>query len=146
MRTAHTSPLPSSARMFLWLVSVLVAVTLFSLYFFRSGSVPFIFAVTSIFAFPVGFLYLPVVLALKDADRERLWILLLTGIAIGPAALALWGLFLELRGENAWQGDGLGLGILPCMLCAIIVGSLCSVLYVLALKLLPHLLPEPKSN
>jgi hypothetical protein len=81
------------------------------------------------FALPVSFLYLPVVIAIKDAKGGRLWAVLVSGILIGPVSLALWGFILHLRGaavRSLWQGDGLAPGLEQCMVFALIVGSLTS--------------------
>jgi hypothetical protein len=140
-----TSPkaAPSTlGRISLWLGSLLLVVCLFSLFISRGASVEsvvFIFKVTMIFALPAWFLYLPLVVLLKDAEEQRGWVLLATGILIGPASMALWGLIFQLRGEDAhlvWQGDGEAPGIVANMICASIVGFLTSGLYVASLKLI----------
>jgi hypothetical protein len=94
------------------------------------------------FAFPVWCLYLPFVIALKDAEERRMWITLVSGILIGPASVALWGLILLRRGgdpHEIWYGDpllcalgGIGAG----MVFALIVGFLTISSYVIALKVL----------
>ena len=65
-------------------------------------------------------------------------IILLGGILIGPASMALWGLILQLRGgdtQTIWHGDPLtGVGGIVVMLFALIVGSLTSFFYIFALK------------
>jgi hypothetical protein len=64
---------------------------------------------------------------------------LATGILIGPASMALWGLIFYLRGENAhmvWQGDGEAPGLVADMICASIVGCLTTALYVTSVKLI----------
>ena len=52
--------------------------------------------VTMTLALPIWCLYLPFVIALKDAEEWRIWIILFSGILIGPASLASWGLILQL--------------------------------------------------
>jgi hypothetical protein len=69
-----------SATLFVLLFSVL----------FPAWSIIVILRVTMIFAFPFWYLYLPFVIALKDAEERRIWIILLSGTLIGPASLALW--------------------------------------------------------
>jgi hypothetical protein len=135
-------------RIGLWFGSLLVSVTLFSLLvtlhfsgpgFFRAGSVLLTFRVTMIFAFPVWCLYLPFVIALKDAEERRGWTILFSGLLIGPASLALWGLILQLRGgdpHKIWHGDPLAFGLNGAMLFALIVGFLTTSFYVIALKVL----------
>jgi hypothetical protein len=124
-------------RIGVWFVCLLVSVTAFSL-FFRTGAF-FVFRATMTFALPVWFLYLPFVIVLKDAEQRRGWIIVASGIAIGPASLALWGLILQLRGgdkHTIWQGDGIGLGVLQGMICAAIVGFLMTACYAIALKVI----------
>src|SRR5215469_8775817 len=90
-------------RVGLSLGCLLFSVTLFSLLFillFGAGAVPFVFRVAIMVAIPVWCLYLPFVIALKGAEGWRIWIILLSGILIGPTSLALWGLTLQLRGGD----------------------------------------------
>jgi hypothetical protein len=127
--------------------SLLLSAILFSLSFielFRAGASLPIFHVTIVFALPVWCLYLPFVIALKDAEARRIWIILFSGILIGPASLAFWCLILQLRGGDPytiWHGDPLtGLGGIAAIICALIVGFLTTSLYVLALRVLHRLL------
>ena len=130
-------------RVGLSLGCLLLSVTLFSLLFilpFGAGAVALVFRVAIVFAIPVWCLYLPFVIALKDAEGWRIWIILLSGILIGPTSLALWGLTLQLRGgdpHEIWQGDPLiGLGGIAAMIFAVIVGFLTTFFYVIALRVL----------
>ena len=138
-------------RIGLWFGSLLVAVTLFSLFFclffgssgfLRIGPAFLVFRVAMTFAFPVWCLYLPIVIALKDPEGRRIWTILVIGILIGPASLALWGLILLLRGGDPhmiWNGDpllGTLGGIAAGMVFALIVGFLTTSSYVIALKVL----------
>jgi hypothetical protein len=120
------------------LVAGLLFSALFSLIFGGAGSTFPIFRITMTFALPVGCLYLPVLIALGDEGERRVPIIILGGVFIGPASMALWGLFLEWSGGNAhtiWYGDPLtGVGGLVALLFAFIVGSLTTVFYVLGLK------------
>ena len=133
-------------RIGLWFSSLLLAALLFSflssLIFGGAGSVFPIFRVTMTFALPVGCLYLPVLIALESENERRMPVIILGGILIGPASMALWGLFLEWRGGDAhaiWNGDPLtGLGGLVAMIFALIVGSLTTLFYVLALRVTRH--------
>jgi hypothetical protein len=138
-------------RIGLWLVCLLLSVPLFSLVLAlslassESAAMSAIFPiirVTMIFALPVWCLYLPVVIALKDAEQRRIWTILLSGSLIGPLAMLLWSLILQLRGfsqKAIWQGDPL-LGWLGGGIAAItfsfIVGLLTTSLYVIALRLM----------
>ena len=126
-------------RLSLWFGSLLLSATLFVLLFsvlFRASAI-LILRVTMIFAFPLWCLYLPFVIALKDAEERRIWITLLSGTLIGPASLALWGLMLQLRGgdpHEIWYGDPLiGLGGFAAMIFAFIVGFVTTSFYVVAL-------------
>jgi hypothetical protein len=140
--TSRKTSLGTLERVFLWLGSLFLAVCLFSLLLSQGASVEavvFIFKYTMIYALPVWFLYLPLVVLLKDADERRGWILLATGFLIGPACMALLGLILQVRGENAhivWQGDGEAPGAVGCMISASIVGFVTTGLYVTSMKLL----------
>jgi hypothetical protein len=138
-------------RIGLWFGSLLLSVTLFSLLFnlhfsgpgfFRVGTVLLVFRVTLIFALPVWCLYLPFVIALKDAEEGRMWTILISGVLIGPAALVFWGLLLQLRGADPdaiWRGDPLAIGMGGAVIFALIVGFLTTSVYVIAaLKVLHH--------
>lgn len=124
----------TSLRIGIWLGCFLLTVTAFSLFF---GAAFFVFRITVEFAFPVWVLYLPIVVLLKDAEKPRSWIILGSGLFIGPASLGLWGLILQLRGGDShtiWQGDGIGLGVFQGMFYAAILGGLMAAGYVAVLK------------
>ncbi|HEY1984170.1 MAG TPA: hypothetical protein VGG85_02110 [Terracidiphilus sp.] len=92
-----------------------------------------------IFALPVAILYLPFVLAHQDAEGRRIWLLLVSGILIGPVSMFLWMIILLLRGYGAdavWRGDAEGLSAVSAMTCALIVGSTTTAIYVATLKIL----------
>ncbi len=89
-----------------------------------------------IFAFPVACLYLPFVVALSRQDKSQLWQLMLGGIVIGPASLAIWGLVLGTRGSpSIWEGDGIGFGLAAALILSLIVGFLTTMFYIIALKI-----------
>jgi hypothetical protein len=144
-------------RIGLWFGSLLLSVALFSLFFallnsgpgfFRAESVFFTFRVTMIFALPAWFLYLPFVIALRDAEERRSLTILASGTVVGPASLVLWGLLLQLGGadpQTIWQGDPLAFGFLESMIFALIVGFLTTSFYVVALKVL-HRWPATKNR
>ena len=128
---------------------LLLAVTFFSLLFnlLFSGissswaeSFLFTFRFTMIFALPVWCLYLPFVIALKDAEERRGGTILGSGTLIGPVSLALWGLLLQGRGGNPHQiwygGPIISLGGIAAMIFAFLVGFFTSSLYVIALHAL----------
>jgi hypothetical protein len=126
----------------LWFSSLLVAVLIFSLVlsliFGGAGLISQIFRVTMTFAFPVGCLYMPVLIFLRNTAEQRVPIILLGGIVIGPSSMALWGLALQWRGGDThaiWHGDPLtGVGGFAALLFALIVGSLTTFFYIFALK------------
>jgi hypothetical protein len=60
-----------------------------------------------LFALPVWCLYLPVVIAVKDAGYLRIVTILFSGSLIGPVSPGVWCLILELKGGNEemiWHG------------------------------------------
>ena len=149
------NPADTFRRIGLWLCSFVVAVTLLSLlcclpFSFRSFAVIFQFTsvlrwflslvlqITTILALPVWLLYLPFVVAVKDAEGPRLWIILTSGTLIGPACLTILGLILQLGGGDAhsiWHGDGgISLGIVQSMPLAFGVGFVSASLYVIGLR------------
>jgi hypothetical protein len=127
----------------LWFLSLLLSISLFSLIYGRLyglDSFIFVFRITIIFAAPIACLYLPIVVRLKDAEEGRMRIIAGSGILIGPVCLALWSLILAAQGKHSvWSGDGLGFGIIPILALASIVGSLTTMFYIVALKLVYHL-------
>jgi hypothetical protein len=137
-------------RVGLWFIALLLAVGLFTLLFCLRqdvGSPAGIFVATLLFALPVACLYLPIVIGLKDAEERRIWIILCSGTLIGPVSMALWGLVLQLRGEDShtvWYGDPLlGIGGLASMVFAAIVGSFTVLFYVSALKVIHRRFRKP---
>jgi len=141
-RTGEHSFTKALSRIGLWFSSLLIAVLLFSLLFSLmvggAGSIFMIFRVTMTFALPVGCLYLPVLIALRNTEKQQISIILLGGILIGPASMALWCLVLLWTGGDShtiWHGDPLtGMGGFAAMLFALIVGSLTTVFYIFGLK------------
>jgi hypothetical protein len=130
-------------RIGLWFGCLLLAVGLFSVLFIRffspGGEVMFIFRITMMFAFPVWLLYLPITIKLRDVEDNRIWIILASGILIGPLALTIWCLILQLFGGGAhaiWHGDDLAPSTVACMIFASVVGFLTTLLYGIALKIL----------
>jgi hypothetical protein len=127
------------SRVALWFGSVILSVAVFSVLLSRGTGVLFIFRVALMFALPVWCLYLPFVFALKDAEGRRIWIILVSGVLIGPASLALLGLVQQLRGgdpQKIWQGDPLIGGTPLLMISASVVGFLTTAFYGIALKAL----------
>jgi len=123
-------------RIGLWFCSLLLGVSIFSVFF--GGAALVVFRVAMMFAFPVAVLYLPVVVALRNAEQERIWTILISGLLVGPASLAVWGLILQAKGRDAhmvWIGDGIDWGVVPCMPLAAVVELLTIALYVAGLKI-----------
>ena len=130
-------------RIGLWFGCLFFSVALLSLLLSSLGASAYVvFRVTMMFALPVACLYLPFVIALKDAEGRRIWTILLSGILIGPAVPGLLGLFLQLRGQlrgedvhKVWQGEPLtGVGLGSAMIYALIVGFMTTACYVIVLK------------
>lgn len=125
-------------RIGLWLGSMLIAGAFFStLSCLLFGPFMFFYLIL-IFGLPGWLLYLPFVMAVKDAEGRRIWTILDSGISIEPAAIGLWGLILVRRGGDPlsiWYGDPLlGIGMGAGMIFALILGSLTTSIYVFALK------------
>ena len=77
----------------------------------------------------------------RDAEEGRWLVIAGSGVVIGPAAMALWILILAALGEPyAIRGDpAFPLGLVACVVFAFIVGSVTTILYVSALKLIHRL-------
>jgi hypothetical protein len=126
-------------RVGFWLGSLLVSVLVFTLFFGAGRAVIFIYRTTMILAFPVWCLCLPLIVKLRDTEGTRIWIILGVGAVVGPFALALWCLVLQLRGGDAytiWHGDPLAPSTAMFMLFASFVGLLTSSMYAITLKLI----------
>ena len=127
----------------LWFVSVLLSVGLFSLWFagFQWGGVAVSdFRITMKFALPVACLYLPIVIMQRDAEERRILVIAGSGIVIGPAFIVLLALIAALRGQpDVIAGDPLAFGLKACLVFSFIVGSLTTILYITALKLVHRL-------
>jgi hypothetical protein len=140
------NPMNILTRIGLWFGCFLIAVALFSLLFSQlfsnGGAVMFIFRATMTLALPVWFLYLPFIVKLKDSEDRRIWIILVSGILIGPLALTVWCLILQLGGGDArdiWQGDPLAPSTAACMIFASVVGFLATAIYGISLKVVYRL-------
>lgn len=137
-------------RIGLWLLSLLFGVAFFCIlavpfwyiYAYVSGyhrvinslslsgiadSFVLFFITTFAFALPTACLYLPLVIALKDAENGRMKILLSAGAALGPCVILLT----YLAGRQP-PDDNLALGAL----CALAVGTFSTLLYLFFLKTL----------
>jgi hypothetical protein len=129
-------------RIGLWFSSLLLAGLLFAVCFGLilggAGSILLIFRITMTFELPVWCLCLPVLIAFRNTEAQRMPMILLGGILIGPVSMALWGLALECGGGDTrtiWHGDPLtGMGGFTAMLFGLIVGSLTTFFYFLGLK------------
>ena len=138
---SSTKPLNTFTRILLWLASLLLSALLFSVFADRGipQAIRFIFQFTLFFAMPAWLLYLPVLVKFPGVTRRQLWILAIAGILIGPASLIAWNIILPSPaqsthsfsvGDVVWRGRGL------MMMQAAIVGSLTTVFYLAALRLL----------
>ena len=133
-------------RIRLWFLSVLLAIVLFVLAYALPASfsrnmadvmdvVEMVFLTTSIYAIPVALLYLPLVIALKDATKWRLWALLIVGVLIGPAAIALWSLIWSLAMKGLPEDEISMTALAPSFtLFAFIVGAIATVAYIFLLR------------
>jgi hypothetical protein len=126
-------------RICLWLVSLLIADAGFSLFFgfFSFEVFAAYFVVTLLIAWPAWCLYLPFVIAFKDAEGRRIWILASVGVLIGPLSLLLWDAIDRLQGVKARM---LGMDPLHSMggvsiVLALAAGSLTTCAYVYGLKI-----------
>ena len=134
-------------RIGVWFGCLLIAVALFSLLFIRlfsaGGDVMLVCRITMMFALPVWFLYLPFTVKLKDAEDRRIWIILVSGILIGPLSLTIWCLILQLRGGDAhtiWgQGDPEAPSTAAFMIYASVVGLFATAIYGISLKVIYRL-------
>jgi hypothetical protein len=139
-------------RIGVWFGCLLVAVAFFSLLLirpFRAGDVMLVFRITMMFALPVWFLYLPFIVKLKDAEDRRIWIILVSGILIGPLSLTIWCLILQLRGGDAraiWQGDPLAGSTAADMIFASVVGFLATAIYGISLKVIYRLTTDSRGH
>ena len=126
----------------LWFLSVLLSVGLFSLAFARlfgwsPDALARDFLITMKIALPVACLFLPIVIKQRDAEEGRAWVIVGSGLVIGPAYLLLRGLIAAIGGEpHVFERDEASpFGIVAFLIFASIVGSLTTILYVAALKL-----------
>lgn len=127
----------------LWLCALFLAIALFCVAIGSlSGSNEaflLFFRITTIYALPVGCLFLPIVIVFGNLESRRsLRLFLLSGILVGPISMAILMLFFELKGEDPqriWHGDPLtGIGGFTTMLFALFVGSATTILYLLGLR------------
>jgi hypothetical protein len=126
-------------RILLSFCSLLLAVTIFSAILGTRGSVPFIFGVAILFAFPVWLINLPILFLLKNVSRRYAWMVPALGALIGPVCLMLWCGMLVFRGSNwssLWNGDPEAGGLGSALICASLIGLGTNSFYAVALRLL----------
>lgn len=134
----------------LWFLSVLLSVGLFSLAFARlfgwsPDALARDFLITMKIALPVAFLFLPIVIKQRDAEEGRAWVIVGCGFVIGPAYLLLRTLIAGGGDPHAFERDEASpFGIVAFLIFAAIVGSLTTILYVTALKLVHRLTTASK--
>jgi hypothetical protein len=134
-------PLNAITRIALWFAALLFAAFLFSAWIGRGWPDLFIVRITLMFALPAWLLYLPLLIAYPRPSRRQWAILIVTGFLIGPLSMATWSLVLLSRGETAhsvWAGDPEAGGLAAMMIYAAIVGSLTTIFYLSALRLLEN--------
>jgi hypothetical protein len=85
--------------------------------------------VTFLFAFPVWLLSLPLVIALKNAEGWRLWMILVAGVLAGPGFILIWSIIsIPSGGHITWQGSG------SFFITALKVSLIATVAYAFALR------------
>jgi hypothetical protein len=138
------TPMIAARNIGLWFLSVLLSVSLFSWGF--PGLFARNFLITMRIALPVACLYLPIVIMQRDAEEGRMRVIAGSGIVIGPAYLVLRGLILVMLGEpGVFERDAASpFGMVAVLVFAFIVGSLTTILYITALKLVHHLTSASK--
>jgi hypothetical protein len=139
-------------RIGLWFVCLPIAISIFSLLLSRFlldgvgfGKLWFILPIFRVMmksALPIWFFCVPVVVAVKHAQGWRMWTLLAVGSLIGPLAVGLWFLILQMGGaapQPMWQGDPLmgwvGSAITG-MIFALSIGVLTSSMYLIGFTIL----------
>jgi hypothetical protein len=130
-------------RIGLWFISLILGVTFFCFFLSLLPSIRLnflIFRITFIAALPVWCLFLPVVIAVRDAEERRSRFILFSGTVIGPVSVVLWCIILQFRGtdlQTVWYGDPLtGVGGISGGIFALIVGFLTTSFYVIGLRAL----------
>jgi hypothetical protein len=84
-----------------------------------------------LFAFPGWLLSLPLVMAIRDAEGWRGWVILLIGVSIGPGFLLVWAfLTAQSRGGRIVNSEGDGF----FYIASLIISSLTTIFYVSVLK------------
>jgi hypothetical protein len=142
------TPMIAARNIGLWFLSVLLSVGLFSLAFaglygWSPEALARDFQITMKIALPVACLYLPVVIMLRDAEEGRMRVIAGSGIVIGPAYLVLRGL---IAGTLLDQDAADPFGLVAFLVFAFIVGSVTTILYITALKLVHHLTSASKGS
>lgn len=140
-------------RIGLWFISLILSVAFFCLLLSLLPSVRLnflIFRITFIAALPVWCLFLPVVIAIRDAGERRSRFILFIGTVIGPVSVTLWCINLQLRGNDShtvWYGDPLiGVGGISGGIFASIIGFLTTSFYLIGLKVLQRSSSAPTSK
>jgi hypothetical protein len=141
------TPMIAARNIGLWFLSVLLSVGLFSLAFaglfgWSPDALERDFLITMRIALPVAFLYLPIVIMQRDAEGWRKVLVIVgSGMVIGPAYIVLRGLIAVMQGETrVFERDGASpFGPGAFLIFAFIVGTLATILYITALKLVHHL-------
>jgi Na+-driven multidrug efflux pump len=149
------NPLSVYRRIGLWLCSFLISVLLFALV----ASLPTLLSIWSeftavarafvyylilmtIYALMVSVVYVPFLVAFKDAAQRRLWIILISATLVGPCCLVVLSFILTFaNGEplasgdvhRIWRDEGPGIGI-DVMPFAFGLNLVTAILYVAALR------------
>ncbi len=126
-------------RLGLWFGCLVLAIAAFSIFLGVPVGMDVILRITLVFLLPAWLLCIPLIVAFKDAENARIWIILLSGAVIGPLVLVIWCIILQLRGGDAytiWHGDPVAPGTSVFMAFAAIVGFVLTAIYGISLKIL----------
>jgi hypothetical protein len=124
-------------RLGLWFGCLALAVAAFSLFLGVPLGMDVILRITLVFLLPAWLLCIPMIVGFKDAEKARIWIIILSGAVTGP--LVLMARCLQLRGGDAyaiWHGDPVAPGTSVFMAFAAIVGLVLTAIYGISLKIL----------
>ncbi len=101
-------PADTLQRVALWFGCCCLVLLFFLVFLGANGLLDSAVKIGELFVLPMGLLYLPVVIALKDTGGKRLWVLLTTGTLLGPFTWICVSLLVWVYGPNGigfWQSD-----------------------------------------
>ncbi len=136
-----SSPPNFFVRLGLWFVCCLALAAPICFAFSKGGSLDAGLRFALLFALPAWLLYIPLILALKDAKSHRIWIILGCGLLLGPIMVAVSCGIAIAQGERpgtAWEGDPLGPSTVTLMVLSAFVTLALAGIYGACLKVLGH--------